>query len=145
MRAISLWQPWASLVVRGDKQYETRGWRTDYRGPLLIHAAKKIDADIRWYCRDFADLLNDQQLLAENLPFGAIVGKVELVAVFRAEDIRSSLTEKELEFGNYADGRFAWKLANPELFAEPVPFKGSQGFFEVPFSNPLHGNAGVCD
>lgn len=38
--AITLWQPWASLVACGAKQWETRGWRTSYRGPLRIHAAK---------------------------------------------------------------------------------------------------------
>jgi len=42
MKAISLWQPWASLVACGAKRFETRSWPTRYRGPLLIHAAKKV-------------------------------------------------------------------------------------------------------
>ncbi|TRU31740.1 MAG: ASCH domain-containing protein [Microcystis aeruginosa Ma_QC_B_20070730_S2] len=41
MKAISLWQPWASLVANGLKLYETRGWPTKYRGVLAIHAAKR--------------------------------------------------------------------------------------------------------
>lgn len=40
MKALSLWQPWATLIAIGAKQYETRGWSTPYRGPLIIHAAK---------------------------------------------------------------------------------------------------------
>lgn len=40
MKCLSLTQPWASLVIMGIKQYETRGWSTKHRGPLLIHAAK---------------------------------------------------------------------------------------------------------
>jgi activating signal cointegrator 1 len=41
MKALSLWQPWASLVALGIKTIETRSWETKYRGPLAIHAAKK--------------------------------------------------------------------------------------------------------
>lgn len=40
MKALSLWQPWASLVAIGAKTIETRSWSTSYRGPLAIHAAK---------------------------------------------------------------------------------------------------------
>jgi len=39
MKAITLWQPWASLLACGAKQYETRSWPTNYRGPIAIHAA----------------------------------------------------------------------------------------------------------
>ena len=41
MKCLSLWQPWASLVVIGAKRFETRSWPTNYRGPLLIHAAQR--------------------------------------------------------------------------------------------------------
>jgi hypothetical protein len=41
MKAITIWQPWASLIAIGAKQYETRSWETKYRGPIAIHAAKK--------------------------------------------------------------------------------------------------------
>jgi hypothetical protein len=41
VKAITLHQPWASLIADGLKQYETRHWRTNYRGKLLIHAAKR--------------------------------------------------------------------------------------------------------
>lgn len=39
MRALSLYQPWASLIAFGEKKVETRGWATDYRGPLEIGRA----------------------------------------------------------------------------------------------------------
>jgi hypothetical protein len=41
MKAITIWQPWASLLACGAKKYETRSWKTDYRGPIAIHVAKK--------------------------------------------------------------------------------------------------------
>ncbi len=43
IKALSMWQPWASLVGTGAKSYETRSWSTNYRGPLLICSAKKKD------------------------------------------------------------------------------------------------------
>lgn len=39
--ALSLWQPWASLIALGVKTIETRSWSTQYRGPLAIHAGAK--------------------------------------------------------------------------------------------------------
>ena len=44
MKALSLTQPWAELVVLGEKQWETRSWRTSHRGRIAIHAAKKFPA-----------------------------------------------------------------------------------------------------
>lgn len=40
MKALTLTQPWATLVITGRKRFETRGWRTGYRGQIAIHAAK---------------------------------------------------------------------------------------------------------
>ena len=48
MKALTLTQPWASLVACGAKTIETRSWRTPYRGPVAIHAAKGFPADAGW-------------------------------------------------------------------------------------------------
>ena len=40
MKAITVWQPWATLLATGQKHNETRSWKTSYRGEILIHAAK---------------------------------------------------------------------------------------------------------
>lgn len=42
MWALTLRQPWASLVAIGVKQVETRSWTTAYRGPLAIHSSKRL-------------------------------------------------------------------------------------------------------
>lgn len=42
-KALSLWEPWASLVVWGLKLVETRSWQTRYRGRLWIHATQRAD------------------------------------------------------------------------------------------------------
>lgn len=46
MKALTVWQPWASLVALGKKRIETRSWSTSYRGRLLIHAAKREPSEI---------------------------------------------------------------------------------------------------
>jgi hypothetical protein len=45
MKSITIIQPWATLIALGEKKYETRGWPTKHRGPLAIHAGKKIDKE----------------------------------------------------------------------------------------------------
>jgi activating signal cointegrator 1 len=80
MRAISLWQPWASAVVLGIKTIETRGKLTHCRGPLLIHAAAKSE-----YVRYFRSMPRIKAAFARcgitdssQFPLGKIIGRVEL-------------------------------------------------------------------
>ncbi len=58
MKALTLWQPWASLVALGVKTIETRSWSTKYRGPLAIHAGAKKPARI-WTQYERPDLYDD--------------------------------------------------------------------------------------
>jgi hypothetical protein len=50
MKALTLWQPWASLLACGAKKYETRSWATSYRGLIAIHAAAKSISSILKDC-----------------------------------------------------------------------------------------------
>lgn len=43
MKAISIKQPWANLILSGEKTIETRTWATDYRGELLLVSSLKPD------------------------------------------------------------------------------------------------------
>ena len=104
MKVLSLWQPWASLVAFGRKRIETRSWSTSYRGPLMIHAAKRppvsgecpgsviVDGvgdlmyllpDGGWTEEDqvAAGLEPDGDVLGIPLPLGAVVATCELVSV----------------------------------------------------------------
>ena len=149
MKVISLSQPWATCVVIGAKRYETRSWRTNYRGPLLIHAAKRYPSDAKHFAfRLFFDsgdgnkslLQNHHPLLhegflkalvyAEHLPTGAIIGKVKLIDCIPTESVRDCLSAQEKLLGNYEDGRWAWKLENYEMFDKPVPAKGALGLWD---------------
>jgi len=127
MRAISLWQPWASAIALGLKQIETRHWWTDYRGPLAVHAAKRWGPDERDTACLFARRF-DQRLAAP--PLGAIIATACIVDCVRTERLHPS--EQEDAFGNFAPGRFGWILRDVVALADPIPFKGAQGFFDVP-------------
>jgi hypothetical protein len=137
MKAISLWQPWATLWVTGEKIHETRHWGTSHRGPLLIHAAKTRagEAELitgRYYLTMRQALRKHDYVRFCELPFGAIIGMVDLVDCIPTESVWPRLTNGEEAFGNFGPGRFAWRAENPRLFREPITFKGSQGFFNVP-------------
>jgi activating signal cointegrator 1 len=157
MKALSLWQPWATLIAIGAKQYETRSWSTNYRGPLVIHAAKRDaelkflkDAIDRWphntqsYGRSmklaieaiYADAGRPIGSFIPTLPLGMALCTADLVDVVRVETIRATLGERELVFGNYDDGRFAWKLANVRRFRQPLTMRGAQGLFECNITKP---------
>jgi hypothetical protein len=138
MRAISLWQPWASAVANGVKKIETRHWHTWYTGPIAIHAAQRrtgemaaifdgLLVDHPEIMKAFVDCAEDDFKL---LPFGAVVATATLVECVRTEALRSvPLTESAL--GNYANGRFGWILKDVKKLPEPIPCIGRQRFFTV--------------
>jgi hypothetical protein len=145
MRAITLTQPWATLVAIGAKKFETRSWNTDYRGPLAIHAALKFPMAARWLLA--SDPFRSEFIKAgyhigplKNLswlPLGAVVATCELVATFHTPFITEyGLSEKvatsstEIAFGDYSPGRYAWLLVNVKKLPEPIPAKGALGLWE---------------
>jgi hypothetical protein len=133
MKALSLLQPWASLVVTGHKRIETRGWSTQYRGPLLIHASKGKAGKLLASQPPFTQYILD----FDTLPFGAIIGQVTLVNVVRIDANEcldrnwEKLTLEESAFGDYAAGRWAWMLEDAVRFEEPISMRGSLGLWEA--------------
>lgn len=129
MRAISLWQPWATAWVIGLKTIETRHWETDYRGDLAVHAAKRLQADEReWWDK----LAETDPRFPRRPPLGAIVGVVRLIDVIPTESCIGRISDTEARWGNYAPERFGWIADNFRPFREPIPFQGRQSFFSVP-------------
>lgn len=128
MRAISLWQPYASAVALLLKGIETRGWSTDYRGPLAIHAARRFGgAEKR-----FAQVEHGLGRLPARLPLGAVICVVDLVDVRPTHELVLTIGAIEKLYGNYEPGRFGWMLDNVRVLPEPIPFIGRQRFFSVP-------------
>lgn len=152
MKALSLWEPWASLIATGAKTYETRSWSTNYRGELLICAAKR---HVKYEIISLLSTWNFQGGLAPlvgkpldldfktwpgvracDLNFGMAVAIVNLVDCKRTEDITLGEIAKEITFGDFSKGRYGWKL---ELIKRIDPFsvEGKQGFFNVDIGGVL--------
>ena len=133
MRALSLWQPWASLMAAGLKTIETRDWPTRYRGPLAIHAAKRpLSGEEKallyiWACKG---MIPAAWLDSEPLPYGAILAVANLVDCARVENVSPGRLDEA--FGNYAPGRWAWITRNLRALPHPIPYRGAQGLFDVP-------------
>lgn len=129
MKALSLTQPWASLILAGAKRFETRGWNTDYRGPLLIHASKNFP---NWAIKGcFVEPFRSALLAAgiedlDDLPLGAIIARTSIEAVIGPfkKDLHPAISGREEPFGDYAPGRYAFRLGPVEPTIV-VPCSGS--------------------
>ncbi len=133
MKALSLTQPWAELVVLGEKQWETRSWRTSFRGRIAIHAAKKFPAwaiELAISNRYFVDAIKNYPPI--KMPLGVIVGSVEIIAMQSTDAMLDVLGHKEIAFGDYHAERWAWQLSDPIMLDEPIPCRGALGLWEVP-------------
>ena len=93
MKAISIMQPWALLLVCGVKQYETRTWRTSHRGLLYIHASQRLTEEMRQLCGEepLRSLLKKQGVSrATELRLGALIGTVEVIDCIDADARRDA-------------------------------------------------------
>jgi hypothetical protein len=152
MKAISLWQPWASLVAFGEKRWETRGRLTHFRGKLAIAATASAPKRARL----FEEFLLVRQALAKHMsPLkvvqhlrqtrGHILAVVDVVdCIPTGEWTRQycsrgakfphptfAESKQEIAFGDYGPGRFAWKLENIKRLNVPVPCLGGQFLWTV--------------
>jgi len=134
--ALSLTQPWASLVVCGAKRLETRSWRTTHRGHLFIHASKGFPRVARELCAQepFKTALREQAGIHSftELPLGALLGTVALLdCVPTTSDELDEISDAERAFGDYGEGRWAWFLDEPRALAQPVLMKGALSIWRV--------------
>ncbi len=110
MRALTIRQPWASLIVCGEKDVENRTWTTRYRGVLAIHAGRRFDQNLQPWQRSIVAKV-------DAFPRAAIIGFVELVDIVRDSTSR------------WAEPRcYHWVLTNPHAI-EPVPERGRLGLW----------------
>lgn len=133
MKALSIHQPWSWAILHGGKAVENRTWPTSYRGPLLIHASKSKASFDRQNADVWRDLYGVQLPSWESMVKGAIVGMAELVACVPVDG--NGLSEQQcqwLKAHPFTEGPWCWILKSPRVFAEPIPYRGMQGLFEVP-------------
>lgn len=132
MRALTLTQPWATLVAIGAKRIETRSWGTAHRGPLAIHAAKSFPAEARDLLLQelFSTTLHQAGVIPSELPLGSVVAICRLLDCFEmTEEWIATVKEPERSFGHYEPGRFAWILGKIEPLSVPIGARGSLGLW----------------
>jgi hypothetical protein len=108
MFAVSVEQPQAAAILAALRPATYRFWQTDYRGPLLIHAARRKagPASPEW---------------VEGLAYNAILGVVELADCLRDDHPGADPDEAS----------YHWVLTDPRAFASPLPYIGRQGLFQI--------------
>lgn len=125
IRALSIRQPWASLIMAGHKPVENRSRRTNYRGLLMVHAGLTIDRS------------PEAQTLAARYrvpqPTGAFLGTVDLHGCHQMPELDWCDCDQTWAQATHS-GRLAWHwlVRNPIQFLRPVPGRGALGLFVPP-------------
>ncbi len=132
MHALSVLQPWAALIIHGDKTIETRSWQTRVRGRIAVHASGRRPADYCDLCQQEPFRSIVKRMPPEMLARGVVLGTVELRDCVRVEEIDlATLDEQERSFGNFQPGRWAWLLDDPRPLETFIPIRGRLGVFEI--------------
>lgn len=131
MKAISLIQPWATLIALGAKTIETRMWGTQYRGNILIAASKKRPPKEMLYWG--FEILIKRGIIEDQIEFQSLtypLGKVLCVAEIVACRPMTT-TDEQAALCEVTPGRMAWVLRNIRQI-KPFDIKGALGLYEVP-------------
>ena len=140
MKALTIYQPWATLITLGVKHMETRSWDTKYRGPVAIHAG------LAWPCRigehaligEF-DIERDQSGLLlrgkslswpYRLPMGAVVAIGDLFQTRSTTATGHHPDDRERALGDHSPGRYAFSITSISRLPNPIPAVGHQGFWD---------------
>lgn len=123
IKALTIKQPWASLIIRCGKDYENRDWPSSYRGIVAIHSSAKMSpADLEDACdlmRGFIPRFSARIFKQETFPTGVILGTVEMVGCVTASD------------SPWFVGEYGFQFQNRVPFANPIPCKGALGFWNL--------------
>lgn len=143
MKAMTLYEPWATMMAIGAKKNETRGQRTAHRGEIAIHAGLNKSG-----CSDKATAATLEAFkrrgIEPTFSFGYIVAVLEIFAVLSVERTfveeyfdeaerenlikngQVGLNDEEWQFGNYDEGRFFYRTRNVRRLKTPIKAKGMQ-------------------
>lgn len=141
MKALTIKQPWASLIVEGIKDIENRTWKTNYRGRIYVHAAQKglSFADFLWATEGKTFDRKKEDLCKLGDCFGAIIGEIDIIDCTLNH---SSIWAEQMEYDVCPDtglhilrkGQkyvWNWVLANPVKYDKPIlNVKGALSLWE---------------
>ncbi len=123
MKALTVKQPWATLISEGIKKYEFRSWKTNYRGKILIHAGAGIDKE----------KLKEFKKLNLEFPKKRIVAVAEIEDCLELTDELNDkiIKEKNIAYGNKKRTGYAWKLKNIKKINNSKEINGKLGLWNV--------------
>ena len=143
LKAITIWQPYASLIVCGLKVFETRSWPTKYRGALIIHAAKRWDRNRNEDCVRVRDILRgctlpamtrEQQRMGCDISYEDTLGcALGVVNLKDCRQMNDGGTDLENAVGYFGPDRYGWECDFPHVFDNPIPETGKQGLWTPSF------------
>jgi hypothetical protein len=123
MKAISIRQPWAELILQGRKTIELRTWQTHYRGRIAIHASQTVREEA---CVAYS--LDPARVVR-----GALVGTVELAGILPLDERGwETLRDQHLSLRDFPGPMFGWRLEDPQRLPQPIPMRGRMSLFNVP-------------
>lgn len=143
---LSLLQPWASLLASGIKRFETRSWKTDYRGWVAIHASKRFPLtawhELKAYGpfrRIIENMVYDDFQTGAILAVGFLDKCVPTEAMHDYYDRRRQQGHQqshtcwtiEQTLGDFSPGRYAWVFRDMQILPHAVPSRGSQGLWPL--------------
>jgi hypothetical protein len=142
VKALTIHQPWASLIAHGYKHVETRSWPTTHRGPLAIHAGRRsfaegydvVEPRLK-HARDDKAMEALFDLYRSSFPLGAIVAVANVTDCVQVEhdaDMTIQLSAVEHALGDYTPRRYAWVLEDVRAIDPPLACRGAQGLWDVP-------------
>lgn len=121
MKALTIKEPWATLIIEGYKEYEFRSWKTNYRGKIVIHAGKSLESN---QAKKFTEY---------NLEYscGEIIGEADLVDCIKVTEEFDKKLKKEnnLVYGNNHIDNYAWKLENVKKYDKKIKVNGKLGLW----------------
>lgn len=138
MKAISIWQPFAQLLVTGNKVFETRTWPASQSliGTRIGIASTKVirPEQRQWVQQPFFAECYERTLLPplEELLHGYLLGTVILDSVeLMTEEFIADVSDEEQAYGHWQIGNYAWRMSHQIPLITPVPIRGMQGLFEL--------------
>lgn len=122
MKALTIKQPWASLIIEGYKKYEFRSWKTNYRGKILIHAGLTLERDMKERFKEYS----------LDYKCGYIIGEAEIVDCILVDEKFNNelrcINPLVYAKSNHVE-KYAWKLDNIKKYDKPILCKGKLGLW----------------
>ena len=137
MKAITIWEPWATLIALGYKRVETRSWSTTWRGEIAIHAARTMKHcsfyNVNELCRRAGISDEERDHLVLSVRPGHVVAVASLVDVWTTEKVIAYdlISDRERALGDYGPNRYSWKIEDVRRIPRPFSAIGRQQIWNL--------------